>query len=206
MDSKKKEYVANRIFNSVFKSKAKEEWGVDLNLKINLDSDNYYDKWSYEFITLPSKFVLKNPNEDGWNEDRYWFINKVVKSILMEVLDYTGIYGNDTFPHKVMSTSYDDDFYKFQSRGPDQFVTSDTQSYEKESTNKKTLERNANLPSFILDNHGGVTSKLSGINYTVFANGNIDENDPFFLGDIENSDWWDGLDDDTKNEFVKYFG
>ena len=198
MDSKKKEYVANRIFNSVFKSKAKEEWGVDLNLKINLDSDNYYDKWSYEFITLPSKFVLKNPNEDGWNEDRYWFINKVVKSILMEVLDYTGIYGNDTFPHKVMSTSYDDDFYKFQSRGPDQFVDSDIRTYNSEF--------GTNLPSFILDNYGNIISKKSGINYTVFANGNIDENDPFFLGDIENSDWWDGLDDDTKNEFVKYFG
>jgi len=187
MDSKRKEYVANRIFNSVFKSKAKEEWGVDLNLKINLDSDNYYDKWSYEFITLPSKFVLKNPNEDGWNEDRYWFINKVVKSILMEVLDYTGIYGNDTFPHKVMSTSY-----------ADQFVNSDIRTYNSEF--------GTNLPSFILDNYGNITSKKSGINYTVFANGNIDENDLFFLGDIENSDWWDGLDDDTKNEFVKYFG
>jgi hypothetical protein len=198
MDSKRKEYVANRIFNSVFKSKAKEEWGVDLNLKINLDSDNYYDKWSYEFITLPSKFVLKNPNEDGWNEDRYWFINKVVKSTLMEVLDYTGIYGNDTFPHKVMSTSYDDNNSNLQSRGPDQFVDSDIRTYNSEF--------GTNLPSFILDNYGNITSKKSGINYTVFANGNIDENDPFFLGDIENSDWWDGLDDDTKNEFVKYFG
>jgi hypothetical protein len=204
MDSKRKEYVVNRIFNSVFKSKAKEEWGVDLNLKINLDSDNYYDKWSYEFITLPSKFVLKNPNEDGWNEDRYWFINKVVKSILMEVLDYTGIYGNDTFPHKVMSTSYDDN--NNSSRGPDQFAPYDIENYYRESFNDKTSERNADLPSFIRDNMGNVTSKKSGINYTVFANGNIDENDPFFLGDIENSDWWDGLDDDTKNEFVKYFG
>jgi hypothetical protein len=198
MDSKRKEYVVNRIFNSVFRSKAKEEWGVDLNLKINLDSDNYYDKWSYEFITLPSKFVLKNPNEDGWNEDRYWFINKVVKSILMEVLDYTGIYGNDTFPHKVMSTSYDDNNSNLQSRGPDQFVDSDIRTYNSEF--------GTNLPSFILDNYGNIISKKSGINYTVFANGNIDENDPFFLGDIENSDWWDGLDDDTKNEFVKYFG
>jgi hypothetical protein len=198
MDSKRKEYVVNRIFNSVFKSKAKEEWGVDLNLKINLDSDNYYDKWSYEFITLPSKFVLKNPNEDGWNEDRYWFINKVVKSTLMEVLDYTGIYGNDTFPHKVMSTSYDDNNSNLQSRGPDQFVDSDIRTYNSEF--------GTNLPSFILDNYGNIISKKSGINYTVFANGNIDENDPFFLGDIENSDWWDGLDDDTKNEFVKYFG
>ena len=198
MDSKRKEYVVNRIFNSVFRSKAKEEWGVDLNLKINLDSDNYYDKWSYEFITLPSKFVLKNPNEDGWNEDRYWFINKVVKSILMEVLDYTGIYGNDTFPHKVMSTSYDDNNSNLQSRGPDQFVDSDIRTYNSEF--------GTNLPSFILDNYGNIISKKSGINYTVFANGNIDENDFFFLGDIENSDWWDGLDDDIKNEFVKYFG
>ena len=198
MDSKRKEYVVNRIFNSVFRSKAKEEWGVDLNLKINLDSDNYYDKWSYEFITLPSKFVLKNPNEDGWNEDRYWFINKVDKSILMEVLDYTGIYGNDTFPHKVMSTSYDDNNSNLQSRGPDQFVDSDIRTYNSEF--------GTNLPSFILDNYGNIISKKSGINYTVFANGNIDENDPFFLGDIENSDWWDSLDDDTKNEFVKYFG
>jgi hypothetical protein len=190
MDSKRKEYVANRIFNSVFKSKAKEEWGVDLNLKINLDSNDLYDKWSYEFITLPSKFVLKNPNEDGWNEDRYWFINKVVKSILMEVLDYTGIYGNDNDFYKFQS--------RFQSRGPDQFVDSDIRTYNSEF--------GTNLPSFILDNYGNIISKKSGINYTVFANGNIDENDFFFLGDIENSDWWDGLDDDIKNEFVKYFG
>ena len=151
MDSKKKEYVANRIFNSVFKSKAKEEWGVDLNLKINLDSDNYYDKWSYEFITLPSKFVLKNPNEDGWNEDRYWLINKVVKSILMEVLDYTGIYGNDTFPHKVMSTSYDDNNSNLQSRGPDQFVDSDIRTYNSEfGTNLPSFAVVEEVPAFLL--------------------------------------------------------
>ena len=93
---------------------------------------------------------------------------------------------------------HDDDFYKFQSRGPDQFVDSDIRTYNSEF--------GTNLPSFILDNYGNIISKKSGINYTVFANGNIDENDPFFLGDIENSDWWDGLDDDIKNEFVKYFG
>ena len=68
------------------------------------------------------------------------------------------------------------------------------------------MERNATLPSFIIDNHGGVTSKLSGINYNVLLNGSIDDDNYFFFEDIENSDWWDGLDNDTKNDFVKYFG
>jgi hypothetical protein len=62
------------------------------------------------------------------------------------------------------------------------------------------------LPSFIIDDYGGITSKLSGINYNVLLNGTIDDDNYFFLGDIENSDWWDGLDNDIKNEFIKYFG
>ena len=73
------------------------------------------------------------------------------------------------------------------------------------SSNDKTSERNADLPSFIRDNMGNVTSKNTGINYTVYPNGRLDE-DWYFLGDIENQDWWDSLDDDVKREFVKYFG
>ena len=44
------------------------------------------------------------------------------------------------------------------------------------------------------------------INYNVLLNGSIDDDNYFFFEDIENSDWWDGLDNDTKNDFVKYFG
>ena len=195
MDSKRKEYIVNRIFNSVFRPKVNEQWGIDLNLKISVN-DDWVDRWTYEFITYPSKFVLKNPNEDGWNENRYWSLSTLIRRTLTEALDYSGIYGNDEF--KIL-TSDNNNIYNL-------FTTYDKVSYGAESKNKDTSERNTNLPSFIIDNHGGITSKLSGINYNVLLNGTIDDDNYFFLGDIENSDWWDGLDNDTKNDFVKYFG
>jgi len=195
MDSKRKEYIVNRIFNSVFRPKVNEQWGIDLNLKISVN-DDWVDRWTYEFITYPNKFVLKNPNEDGWNENRYWSLSTLIRRTLTEALDYSGIYGNDEF--KIL-TSDNNNIYNL-------FTTYDKVSYGAESKNKDTLERNTNLPSFIIDNHGGVTSKLSGINYNVLLNGSIDDDNYFFFEDIENSDWWDGLDNDTKNDFVKYFG
>lgn len=195
MDSKRKEYIVNRIFNSVFRPKVNEQWGIDLNLKISVN-DDWVDRWTYEFITYPNKFVLKNPNEDGWNENRYWSTSTLIRNILTEALEYSGIYGTDEF--KIL-TSDNNNIYN-------QFATYDKVSYGTESKNKDTSERNTNLPSFIIDNHGGVTSKLSGINYNVLLNGSIDDDNYFFFEDIENSDWWDMLDNDTKNDFVKYFG
>jgi hypothetical protein len=193
MDSKRKEYIVNRIFNSVFRPKVNEQWGIDLNLKISL-IDNWVDRWTYEFITYPNKFVLKNPNEDGWNENRYLSLSTLIRNTLTEALEYSGIYGTNEFKILTSNNIYN------------QFVTYDKVSYETESKNKDTLERNTNLPSFIIDDYGGITSKLSGINYNVLLNGTIDDDNYFFLGDIENSDWWDGLDNDIKNEFIKYFG
>ena len=195
MDSKRKEYIVNRIFNSVFRPKINEQWGIDLNLKISVN-DDWVDRWTYEFITYPNKFVLKNPNEDGWNENRYWSTSTLIRNTLTEALEYSGIYGTDEF--KIL-TSDNNNIYN-------QFATYDKVSYGAESINKDTSERNATLPSFIIDNHGGVTSKLSGINYNVLLNGSIDDDNYFFFEDIENSDWWDGLDNYTKNDFVKYFG
>lgn len=195
MDSKRKEYIVNRIFNSVFRPKVNKEWGIDLNIKISVN-DDWVDRWTYEFITYPNKFVLKNPNEDGWNENRYWSLSTLIRRTLTEALEYSGIYGNNEF--KIL-TSDNINIYNL-------FTTYDEVTYGAESKNKDTLERNATLPSFIIDNHGGVTSKLSGINYNVLLNGSIDDNMYFFLADIENSDWWDGLDNDTKNDFIKYFG
>ena len=201
MDSKRKEYIVNRIFNSVFRPKVNKEWGIDLNLKISL-IDNWVDRWTYEFITYPNKFVLKNPNEDGWNENRYLSLSTLIRNTLTEALEYSGIYGIDELFINLI-----DEFKILTSNNIyNQFVTYDKVSYEAESKNKDTLERNTNLPSFIIDDYGGITSKLSGINYNVLLNGTIDDDNYFFLGDIENSDWWDGLDNDIKNEFIKYFG
>lgn len=201
MDSKRKEYIVNRIFNSVFRPKVNKEWGIDLNLKISL-IDNWVDRWTYEFITYPNKFVLKNPNEDGWNENRYLSLSTLIRNTLTEALEYSGIYGIDELFINLI-----DEFKILTSNNIyNQFVTYDKVSYEAESKNKDTLERNTNLPSFIIDDYGGITSKLSGINYNVLLNGTIDDDNYFFLGDIENSYWWDGLDNDTKNDFIKYFG
>lgn len=199
MDSKRKEYIVNRIFNSVFRPKVNEQWGIDLNLKISVN-DDWVDRWTYEFITYPNKFVLKNPNEDGWNENRYWSLSDVIRNTLTEALEYSGIYGTDGF--KILSSDNNNIWHDNYSR----FATYDKVTYGAESKNKDTSERNTNLPSFIIDDYGGITSKLSGINYNVLLNGSIDDDNYFFLGDIENSDWWDGLDNDTKNDFIKYFG
>jgi hypothetical protein len=196
MDSNRKEHIVNRIFNSIFLPKAKKEWGVDLNLKINLDSNDRYDKWSFELLSIPNKLVLKNPDENGWNEDRYWFVSRLIRHLISESLDYSGIYNDeDTSPRKTVERTF----------SLDRFTPYDIENYYRESSNDKTSERNADLPSFIRDNMGNVTSKNTGINYTVYPNGRLDE-DWYFLGDIENPDWWDGLDEDTKREFVKYFG
>jgi hypothetical protein len=140
--------------------------------------------------------VLKNPDENGWNEDRYWFVSRLIRHLISESLDYSGIYNDeDTSPRKTVERTF----------SLDRFTPYDIENYYRESSNDKTSERNADLPSFIRDNMGNVTSKNTGINYTVYPNGRLDE-DWYFLGDIENPDWWDGLDEDTKREFVKYFG
>lgn len=203
MDSKRKEYIVNRIFNSVFRPNVNEQWGIDLNLKISVN-DDWVDRWTYEFITYPNKFVLKNPNEDGWNENRYWSMSTLIRRTLTEALEYSGIYGNNEF--KILTSDNNLNYRNPNYDIYDQFATYDKVSYEAESKNKDTSERNTNLPSFIIDDYGGITSKLSGINYNVLLNGTIDDDNYFFLGDIENSDWWDGLDNDIKNEFIKYFG
>ena len=197
MDSNRKEHIVNRIFNSIFLPKAKKEWGVDLNLKLNLDSDDYYDKWSFELLSVPNKLVVKNPNEDGWNDDRYWFVSRLIRHLMSESLDYSGIYNDeDTSPHKkVVSTFL-----------LDRLIPSDIKQYYSEYINKETSELNAELPSFIRDNYGNVTSKKLGVNYNLAPNGRILDDEWYFLGDIENPDWWDSLDDDVKREFVKYFG
>jgi hypothetical protein len=197
MDSNRKEHIVNRIFNSIFLPKAKTEWGVDLNLKLKLESDDYYDKWSFELLSVPNKLVVKNPDENGWNEDRYWFVSRLIRHLISESLDYSGIYNDeDTFPRKkVVSTFL-----------LDRLIPSDIKQYYSEYINKETSERNAQLPSFIIDNYGNVTSKKLGVNYNLAPNGRILDEEWYFLGDIENPDWWDELDNDTKREFVKYFG
>lgn len=197
MDSNRKEHIVNRIFNSIFLPKAKKEWGIDLNLKLNLVGDKKYDRWSFEFLSPPNKLILKNPDENGWNYDRYWFVSRLIRHLIRESLDYSGIYNDeDSSPREEVANTF---FL-------DRFAEYDSQKYYRELSNDKISERNAELPSFIRDNYGNVTSKKTGVNYTVFPNGNLDFDSWYFLGDIENQDWWDSLDDDTKREFVKYFG
>ena len=196
MDSNRKEHIVNRIFNSIFLPKAKNEWGIDLNLKLNLVSDKKYDRWSFEFLSPPNKLILKNPDENGWNNDRYWYVSRLIRHLIRESLDYSGIYNDeDTSPRTTVERTF----------SLDRFTPYDIENYYRESSDDKTSERNADLPSFIRDNMGNVTSKNTGINYTVYPNGRLDE-DWYFLGDIESEFWWDSLDDDTKREFVKYFG
>jgi len=197
MDSNRKEHIVNRIFNSIFLPKAKNEWGIDLNLKLNLVSDKKYDRWSFEFLSPPNKLILKNPDENGWNYNRYWFVSRLIRHLIRESLDYSGIYNDeDTFPHKkVVSTFL-----------LDRLIPSDIRQYNSEYINKETSERNAQLPSFIRDNYGNVTSKKLAVNYNLAPDGRILDDEWYFLGDIENPDWWDSLDDDVKREFVKYFG
>jgi len=197
MDSNRKEHIVNRIFNSIFLPKAKKEWGIDLNLKLNLVGDKKYDRWSFEFLSPPNKLILKNPDENGWNYDRYWFVSRLIRHLMSESLDYSGIYNDeDTFPHKkVVSTFL-----------LDRLIPSDIKQYYSEYINKETSERNAQLPSFIIDNYGNVTSKKLAVNYNLAPDGRILDDEWYFLGDIENPDWWDSLDDDVKREFVKYFG
>jgi hypothetical protein len=116
---------------------------------------------------------------------------------MSESLDYSGIYNDeDTSPHKkVVSTFL-----------LDRLIPSDIKQYYSEYINKETSERNAELPSFIRDNYGNITSKKLGVNYNLAPNGRILDDEWYFLGDIENQDWWDELDNYTKTEFVKYFG
>ena len=112
-------------------------------------------------------------------------------------MDYSGIYNDeDSSPREEVANTF---FL-------DRFTEYDSQKYYRELSNDKISERNAELPSFIRDNYGNVTSKKLGVNYNLAPDGRILDDEWYFLGDIENPDWWDSLDDDVKREFVKYFG
>jgi hypothetical protein len=81
----------------------------------------------------------------------------------------------------------------------------DWAEFKKDTTTK---DGEPKPPTKFILTHGGAyaTSKRSGISYPVFSNGNLDIDGAYHLSDIEEMEWWEGLDDDDKEDLYIAFG
>jgi hypothetical protein len=156
--------------------------------------------WYYKFKTPPSKFVVRNQDESGWNENRYWSVFDLVHKIYKELIDLLGYNYHSTGER--IQNSLDPNRPNIYSS----FERRDLAKWKSESTN----DDGDRVPprSFILDNMSGAISKISGISYPIRDNWTIDISDefPFFLGDIESPDWWDELSEYTLWQLENTFG
>lgn len=200
MDSKGVTSAVNRIYNLIVRPEIKRKFGIDLDIGWSVSVGHNIMLWYYKFKTPPSKFVVRNQDVSGWNENRYWSVFDLVHKIYNELIDLLGYKSYHTGEN--MQNSLDPNRPNIYTA----FERRDIAKWNSESTN----DDGDRVPprSFILDNMGGAISKISGISYQIKANWTINYGDdyPFFLGDIESPDWWDELDDDTLRELENTFG
>jgi len=200
MDSKTVTDNANRLYNLIVRPDIKRKFGIDLDIGWNVSVGHNIMLWYYKFKTPPSKFVVRNQDESGWNENRYWSVFDLVHKIYKELIDLLGYNYHSTGER--IQNSLDPNRPNIYSS----FERRDLAKWKSESTN----DDGDRVPprSFILDNMSGAISKISGISYPIRDNWTIDISDefPFFLGDIESPDWWDELDDETLRELENTFG
>ena len=184
----------SKLLNGLITKKVKEDIGKDVSFDV--------DTTKYGILinvkgNLPE--IVKNPNSDGWDPERYLDPKRMVKSMLWQAIKYiggaTGFNVTMRFNDSVSSESV------YQERN-----TSKDWTDFKEDTKTKDGEKKP--PTKFILTHGGAyaTSKRSGISYPVFFNGNLDIDGGFHLSDIEEPDWWESLDEDDKEELYSVFG
>ena len=200
MDSKTVTDNANRLYNLIVRPDIKRKFGIDLDIGWAVSVGQNIMLWYYKFKTPPSKFVVRNQDESGWNENRYWSVFDLVHKIYKELIDLLGYNYHSTGER--IQNSLDPNRPNIYSA----FERRDFAKWKSESTN----DDGDRVPprSFILDNMSGAISKISGISYPIRDNWTIDISDefPFFLGDIESPDWWDELSEYTLWQLENTFG
>ena len=184
----------SKLLNGLITKKVKEDIGKDVSFDV--------DTTKYGILinvkgNLPE--IVRNPNSDGWDPERYLDPKRMIKTMLWQAIKYIG--GATDFNVTMRFNDSVSSESVYQERN-----TSKDWSDFKEDTKTKDGEKKP--PTKFILTHGGAyaTSKRSGISYPVFFNGNLDIDGGFHLSDIEEHDWWESLDEDDKEELYSVFG
>jgi hypothetical protein len=186
----------SKLLNGLVTKKVKEDIGKDVSFDV--------DTTKYGIIInvkgyLPE--IVKNPNSDGWDTERYLDPKRMVKSMLWQALKYIGGVSStaDSVSMRFNDSSSTDSVYQGSN------TSKDWTDFKQDT---KTKDGETKPPTKFILTHGGAyaTSKRSGISYPVFTNGNLDIDGAYHLSDIEEPDWWESLDEDDKEELYSVFG
>ena len=193
----KKERLLKRISNEINRQLS-DRFGISLDFTFK---ETGPDKFEVDYPDDEIPFTIRDYKFSDWDDNRYALGKRVVNNSIKEILDFFGFqYLRDyTFDN---SSIRGQDFVYFDSR-----IAKDRSIWEKYSVSPEG-EIKPNNYFIYLDNGDNVISKLTGFSYIVMGNNKLDwDNDTVFhLSHIENSDWWDDLTPDDKEELEYVFG
>jgi hypothetical protein len=184
----------SKLLNGLITKKIKEDIGNDVSFDINTT------KYGIQIDVkgdLPE--IVKNPNSDEWDTERYLDPKRMVKKMLWETLKYIGGISDSSLLIKFNNSISNESVYSPSN------TNKDWAEFKKDTMTK---DGEPKPPTKFILTHGGAyaTSKRSGISYPVFTNGNLDIDGAYHLSDIEEMEWWEGLDDDDKEDLYIAFG
>jgi hypothetical protein len=184
----------SKLLNGLITKKIKEDIGNDVSFDINTT------KYGIQIDVkgdLPE--IVKNPNSDEWDTERYLDPKRMIKKMLWEALKYIGGISDSSLLIKFNNSISNESVYSPSN------TNKDWAEFKKDTMTK---DGEPKPPTKFILTHGGAyaTSKRSGISYPVFTNGNLDIDGAYHLSDIEEMEWWEGLDDDDKEDLYIAFG
>ena len=184
----------SKLLNGLITKKIKEDIGNDVSFDINTT------KYGIQIDVkgdLPE--IVKNPNSDEWDTERYLDPKRMIKKMLWETLKYIGGISDSSLLIKFNNSISNESVYSPSN------TNKDWAEFKKDTMTK---DGEPKPPTKFILTHGGAyaTSKRSGISYPVFSNGNLDIDGAYHLSDIEEMEWWEGLDDDDKEDLYIAFG
>jgi hypothetical protein len=184
----------SKLLNGLITKKIKEDIGNDVSFDINTT------KYGIQIDVkgdLPE--IVKNPNSDEWDTERYLDPKRMIKKMLWEALKYIGGISDSSLLIKFNNSISNESVYSPSN------TNKDWAEFKKDTMTK---DGEPKPPTKFILTHGGAyaTSKRSGISYPVFTNGNLDIDGAYHLSDIEEMEWWEGLDDDDKEDLYVAFG
>jgi hypothetical protein len=184
----------SKLLNGLITKKIKEDIGNDVSFDINTT------KYGIQIDVkgdLPE--IVKNPNSDEWDTERYLDPKRMVKKMLWETLKYIGGISDSSLLIKFNNSISNESVYSPSN------TNKDWAEFKKDTMTK---DGEPKPPTKFILTHGGAyaISKRSGISYPVFSNGNLDIDGAYHLSDIEEMEWWEGLDDDDKEDLYIAFG
>jgi hypothetical protein len=184
----------SKLLNGLITKKIKEDIGNDVSFDINTT------KYGIQIDVkgdLPE--IVKNPNSDEWDTERYLDPKRMIKKMLWEALKYIGGISDSSLLIKFNNSISNESVYSPSN------TNKDWAEFKKDTMTK---DGEPKPPTKFILTHGGAyaISKRSGISYPVFSNGNLDIDGAYHLSDIEEMEWWEGLDDDDKEDLYIAFG